>query len=553
MLRNNVYEVKSVLNEHENHNVDRQTYLHYPENMRLTADEKAAVTEKIKCGSNKQRIKVDLMEKRNGQPIAIKCIHNIQTKMRADVHQLIAEQTELEKLLENMKQIPNARIKVVVNESNELVGIYFQDERMAKLFEKYPEVLIIIDATYKLNNRSVPLFILLVVDGNGESEIACLWFIKSESKESISPLVDAFKELNESWSQTKVIISDKDFSERSVFQEKFNGIPLQICLFHVLRNFNREITTTKRQITAAQREQILELLCKMTYSRTPAEYDRLYQQLLNTKLSSVINYFNENWHMIKDEWTMHGKNEWINYMNYTTNRVESLNQKLKIIGNHYASLLTFFDNLIISCTVISSEKDIKVLKQSMKVSRIRFDDNVLAQYNDFLTPYIFEKVTYEYERVNKVSLTVRDEESATMKYDEFQEVLIESERCTCTFFKTMQLPCRHIFKFRQEKQLNLFVPDVCAVRWTKRYYYESHPALNSTEPLASRPISVAKTKVPEEISKYKEAAKVTKDINALMSTLSTGQYTFYMDKLSSFRREIGIDDSHASKCDKTLR
>lgn len=484
---------------------------------------------------------MSLMEKRNGQPVSLKSIHNVQTKVHVDLHKLVAEETELEKLLEKMQQIPNARIKVVVNESNELTGIYFQDERMAKLYEKYPEVLLI-DATYKLNNRGVPLFILLVVDGNGESEIACLWFIKSESKETISPLVDAFKELNENWNQTKVIISDKDFSERSVFQEKFLGIPLQICLFHVLRNFNREITTAKRQITSVQREQVLEILCKMAYSRTATEYDRLYQELLKLKLPMVTKYFNENWHEIKNEWTMHGKNEWNNYMNYTTNRVESLNQKLKIIGNHYASLLTFFDNLILSCTVISSEKDIKAVKQSMKVLRVRFDDTVLIQYNEFLTPYIFKKVAYEYERINKVTLTVRDEESATMRYGDFQEVIIESENCSCSFFKTMQLPCRHIFKFREEKGLDLFVPDVCALRWSKRYYFENHPALNTTEPLASRPISIAKTKVPEEITKYKSAAKVTKEINSLMSTLSTGQYTHFMDKLAGFRKEIGIDE-----------
>lgn len=269
-----------------------------------------------------------------------------------------------------MGKIPNARVKVVINDSNELTGIYFQDERMAKLFDKYPEVLLI-DATYKLNNRGVPLFVLLVIDGNGESEIAGLWFIKSESIETISPLVDAFKELNESWTKTKVIISDKDFAERSVFREKFNGIPLQICLFHALRNFNREVTTAKRKITVGQREQVLEILCKMAYSRTSIEYDSLYAELLQLNFPLVTQYLNENWHDIKNEWTMHGKNEWNNYMNYTTNRVESLNQKLKLIGTYYASLLVFFDNLILSCSVISSEKDIKVIKQSMKVRVVR--------------------------------------------------------------------------------------------------------------------------------------------------------------------------------------
>lgn len=230
--------------------------------------------------------------------------------------------------------------------------------------------------------------------------------------------------------------------------EKFNGIPLQICLFHALRNFNREVTTAKRKITVGQREQVLEILCKMAYSRTSIEYDSLYAELLQLNFPLVTQYFNENWHDIKNEWTMHGKNEWNNYMNYTTNRVESLNQKLKLIGTHYASLLVFFDNLILSCSVISSEKDIKVIKQSMKVVRVRFDDATLKQYNEFLTPYIFKKVAYEYERIHKVDLTVRSDDSATMRYGIFEEIVFETESCTCSFFKTMQLPCRHIFKLR---------------------------------------------------------------------------------------------------------
>lgn len=86
-------------------------------------------------------------------------------------------------------------------------------------------------------------------------------------------MIDAFQQFNPSWISTKVIISDKDIAERTIFLAKFNGIPLQICLFHALRNFNREVTTTKRQITVQQREQVWDLLMKMAYSRSSAEYD----------------------------------------------------------------------------------------------------------------------------------------------------------------------------------------------------------------------------------------------------------------------------------------
>lgn len=213
---------------------------------------------------------------------------------------------------------------------------------------------------------------------------------------------------------------------------------------------------------------------KMAYSRSSAEYDKLYEELIAMKLPLVTEYFNLNWHHIKSEWTLHGKNEWNNYMNYTNNRLESLNQKLKIIGTHYASLLDFFDNIIQSYAVIYSEKDMKVVKQTMKLPRVRFDDVILKKFNELLTPYVFNKVAYE--RMDKVRFTMRRDGSAVMVYGEFQEILSKSDSCSCGFFKTMSLSCRHIFQYLKEENADLFMPNSCARRWYRSYYHQSHPS-----------------------------------------------------------------------------
>ena len=34
--------------------------------------------------------------------------------------------------------------------------------------------------TYKLNDLRMPLYVLMAIDGNGESEIVCLWIVQSE-------------------------------------------------------------------------------------------------------------------------------------------------------------------------------------------------------------------------------------------------------------------------------------------------------------------------------------------------------------------------------------
>ena len=57
-------------------------------------------------------------------------------------------------------------------DEDKLKAIYFQTSEMRSAFVSYPELLLI-DATYKLNDLNMPLYVLMVVDGNGESEIVC--------------------------------------------------------------------------------------------------------------------------------------------------------------------------------------------------------------------------------------------------------------------------------------------------------------------------------------------------------------------------------------------
>lgn len=140
--------------EHKNHNLTAEVFKAYPESMRLTPNEKSAAVEMIKVGGNKQKIRLLLVEKRDCPPIRLKQLHNLQTNIR----QGSATGTDLDKLLIEMQKIPDATIKIAVDHDDNLVGIYFQDGRMKKFYEMYPEV-ILIDATYKLNNRRMPLFV----------------------------------------------------------------------------------------------------------------------------------------------------------------------------------------------------------------------------------------------------------------------------------------------------------------------------------------------------------------------------------------------------------
>ena len=83
----------------------------------------------------------------------------------------------------------------------------------------------------------MPVYLLMGIDGDGLSEVVAMFIVAEETKEVIQATVDLFKKHNPSWNETKVVMSDKDFTERDVFKACFPAASLSICLYHTLRSF----------------------------------------------------------------------------------------------------------------------------------------------------------------------------------------------------------------------------------------------------------------------------------------------------------------------------
>lgn len=92
-------------------------------------------------------------------------------------------------------------VEIIVTEDNVVNGIFFQDEEMRHMYDRFPEMLLnFVDATYKLNDLRMPLYLFLVEDGNGESEIVAVWMVVTEDATSIRQMAEIFKKHNRRWS-----------------------------------------------------------------------------------------------------------------------------------------------------------------------------------------------------------------------------------------------------------------------------------------------------------------------------------------------------------------
>ena len=96
---------------------------------------------------------------------------------------------------------------------------------MRRTFELYPELLLI-DATHQVYNLKMPLYLMLVVDGNGEGEIVGGFIVVNKEKPMIKRRIQIFKDKNPNWCDTKVILTDKDMGERTVQKEEIVQIKM---------------------------------------------------------------------------------------------------------------------------------------------------------------------------------------------------------------------------------------------------------------------------------------------------------------------------------------
>lgn len=365
-----------------------------------------------------------------------------------------------------------ASVHVLVSDSNIFQGIYFQDNAMKQSFSSYPEFLCV-DATYKLLELRLPLYILLVEDGNGESEVAAAFLLLDENESSLTNISRIFKEENPAWEKVRVIMTDKDMTERHVFASQFPNAQMLICLYHTFRSFRREITTEKMGITSGQRSLYLELLQQMAYATNEDKYDEIYTRLKDCAPSTVIQYFNENWHPIRKQWTMGMKYSSGNFLNNTNNRLESLNSKLKSVISRYSSLEEFIEKFFLTLSVLRSERDHKAGLTAQKVHVVpESTDPGLIRYMSHLTHYAYQFVSRQMSLKDKVQIISVSDQEYCVKSSE-GDLVVTPTSCHCMQWQSMRLPCRHIIAVRIDANMDIFEPSLCDKRWTMEYYKAS--------------------------------------------------------------------------------
>lgn len=302
-----------------------------------------------------------------------------------------------------------------------------------------------------------------------ESENAVLleWFFRT------------FREKNEeACSKTTNLMTDKDHTQRKVLRQVFPKAKLKLCLFHTLQSFKREVTA-KMTNSATERQECLDILSKLAYSKSRAEYDVHYSVLCDQAPEPVLQYYNTNWHNIADEWVV-GLVQVLNFLNITNNRIEGLNARIKDKVPLNSSLYNFFTDFFKFLTSNHIERNANTATNFTKTPSSAPSNEDEKKFAAVLTEKAMTHITPEIESSNYITFYSKNPSNLECCTKQYRSVIRSTvDECSCNHYTSLNLPCKHIFATRKVYNRPLFSTSSYDVRWTKKHALKGMIPLNN--------------------------------------------------------------------------
>ncbi|KAL7296022.1 hypothetical protein TKK_0010577 [Trichogramma kaykai] len=429
--------------------------------LKWTTDAHNFVKDHVATGANNMKIALQLQN--SGMNVRLKDISNIKQKVKR-AHPTNCVESMLKILTKNQ-----AVFEVKVDENNMFEGLFYTTPLMKHAYTNYPEILMM-DATYKLSHPAYPVVIAGVVDGNGATKIVAVGLLPHEFEVNYVWFIEAMKKHIPATQNTVAFVSDKSAAIRNAITSTMKGVVTYICTFHVLKAFT--VHLKKLKLSEEEYRQMDVALINMTYAAHAEEYDRLYEKFLGIASDETIDYYNANWHNIKEQWVRCFLTK--NFHTFTNNRIESMNQKLKQFFSEPPALTIFIESLFGFFQVLENERSNEAL-QLFCTNLVYPQEPVQEAYYKHLTEYankwVFRQLTQTKDVIFEDEITdifkIKSKSCKTLIY----ETTFNS--CTCFGFVSMKLPCTHILKVRQHLQLPLFASNLCDERWCRSYFYAS--------------------------------------------------------------------------------
>jgi len=364
----------------------------------------------------------------------------------------------------------------------------------------------------------------MVIDGHGRGQVVSFAFVKCETQHYIHRIFDAFVSSSvEACDKIKVVLTDKDFVEQQVIKTVLPHVSLQLCLFNVLRAFNRGISECN--LSSEQRDRVCSIFEQLVYTDTPSEFDDLLRQL--QAFPAAFAYYSRCWDVCKDQWAQCNTRHRVTFGVRTNNYVESQNQKIKFLLSHKVPFCESIDKLLKLFELQYHEHQQRNSEAVCKKTYIH-NSKLPAEFCSKLTVFALKEVN---RQLAKASLWVDSSVSFTATDGQLlvndKMYAITDTSCSCSFFTSFRLTCAHLFFLRLKNGESLCHDGDFAnmSRWTVQYAAQETTlqSTNSTVTLLSN-----RGHVRSKTEKYRFAMAMFKPLADELSECGEAMFKCYM-------------------------
>ena len=195
-------------------------------------------------------------------------------------------------------------------------------------------------------------------------------------------------------------------TKRGVFKNEVPQIHLEISLFYIHRTFGREVTCEKFVLPQEKGDCAWDDQ-EIAFTRDEPSYDAKYQELCSAMPDIVKNYYDKNWHIIKEQWVQ-GLKCTVNLCTWTNNRIESYFGKLKSCVTRRGSAQDLISGFMKVLCILRNERSQRLMEflTTIPTSPILKEERPLQ---GCLTLYAFHQVHIQLQASYKVNIVGEDE------------------------------------------------------------------------------------------------------------------------------------------------
>jgi hypothetical protein len=152
------------------------------------------------------------------------------------------------------------------------------------------------------------------------------------------------------------------------------------------------------------------------------------------------------------------------------------------------------------------------------------------KYRELVTPYVWSFIFKQLMQKSAITIEEHEGDNRESLCQTAQgKVAVNMNSCTCSFYKSMVLPCRYLLKSREIKGEDLFSNDLIGIRWKLSYVKSSHRLFEDESEASPSPVcSIVKTtnrvRNMSQSSKFRELHMITRELASVASEATGDEY-----------------------------